>query len=274
MFINLVSSDRKIPQDLHLSFSSFESGTWSYYFWLNSRWYFLHSSQWIFFATLLCLFLILVLYQVRADASDSVSLTNCPCSAFSFLYFNRFSFFSVLLTLATYFSKLSSTAAVLIDCTFPPRHRPRHLPDFLLHHVLECRVCLHMNFGGVTHAWWWIFFVHCIIPAQYWTVGIAQILIAWNTFPAFSLDLRSGLTRLKYSVLTLIFICSWQILRFIFTVPRSVLLQIMFVFQFSIVSFSRFTIFLAAPISSGDFIVHEWVTMSQAFLARLCLAEH
>ena len=262
MFINLVNLDRKIPQDLHLSFSSFESGTWPHHLWLNSRWYFLHSSQWMLLATLLCFFLLLVLCQVRAGSSDYVFLTNCSCSAFCLLYFNRFSFFSVLLKLATYFSKLSSTAAVLIDCTFPPRHRPRHLPDFLLHHFLECRVCLHMNFGGVTHVWWWIFFVHCIIGAQYWTVGKAQILIPWNTFPAFSFDLRSGLTHLKYSVLTLIFICSWQILQFIFTVPRSVLLQIKFVFQFSIVSFSRFTIFSAAPISSGDFFIHQWFTMS------------
>ena len=40
----------------------------------------------------------------------------------------------------------------------------------------------------------------------------AQILIAWNIFHAFSFDLRANLTRLKYSVLTLFFICSWQIL--------------------------------------------------------------
>ena len=49
-------------------------------------------------------------------------------------------------------------------------------------------------------------FVHCIIPAPCWTAGTAQTLIAWNTFPAFSLDLRAGLTRIKYSVLILLFI--------------------------------------------------------------------
>ena len=53
-------------------------------------------------------------------------------------------------------------------------------------------------------------FVHCIIPAPCWTAGTAQTL-AWNTFPAFSLDLRAGLTRIKYSVLTLLFICLWKI---------------------------------------------------------------
>ena len=54
----------------------------------------------------------------------------------------------------------------------------------------------------------------------------------------------------------------WRIPQFIFTAPRSVLLQIKFVFQFFIASFSRFTIFLAAPTSSSDFIIHEWGTMS------------
>ena len=34
------------------------------------------------------------------------------------------------------------------------------------------------------------------------------------------------------------------------------------IFQFFIVSFSRFTKFLAAPTSSRDFIIHEWNTMS------------
>ena len=43
----------------------------------------------------------------------SVSLTNCPCSAFNFHSFNQFSFFSFLLTWAMCFSKLSSAAAVL-----------------------------------------------------------------------------------------------------------------------------------------------------------------
>ena len=43
----------------------------------------------------------------------SVSLTNCPWSAFTFHSFNQFSFFSFLLILAMYFSKLSSVAAVL-----------------------------------------------------------------------------------------------------------------------------------------------------------------
>ena len=42
-----------------------------------------------------------------------VSLTNCPCSAFCFHSFNWFSFFSFLLTLTMYFSKLCSAAAVL-----------------------------------------------------------------------------------------------------------------------------------------------------------------
>ena len=42
----------------------------------------------------------------------SVSLTNCPCSAFSFHSFNRLSFFSLLLTLTMYFFYLSSAAAV------------------------------------------------------------------------------------------------------------------------------------------------------------------
>ena len=51
----------------------------------------------------------------------------------------------------------------------------------------------------------------------------------------------------------------WKIPRFIFNPPMSVLLQITFVFQFFIVSFSRFTIFLAAPTSSSDIIIHEWV---------------
>ena len=53
-----------------------------------------------------------------------------------------------------------------------------------------------------------------------------------------------------------------KIPRFIFTAPRSVLLKIKFVFQFFIVSFSKFTIFLAAPTSSSQFIIHEWDTMS------------
>ena len=34
------------------------------------------------------------------------------------------------------------------------------------------------------------------------------------------------------------------------------------IFQFFIVSFSRFTKFLAAPTSSRDYIIHEWNTMS------------
>ena len=43
----------------------------------------------------------------------SVSLTDCPCSACCFHSFNRFFFFSFLLTLTMCFSKLSSAAAVL-----------------------------------------------------------------------------------------------------------------------------------------------------------------
>ena len=58
-------------------------------------------------------------------------------------------------------------------------------------------------------------------------------------------------------------------LRFIFTAPRSVLLQNQFVLQFFIVSFSGFTIFLAAPTSSSDFIIHEGGTMSYAFLKSI-----
>ena len=42
--------------------------------------------------------------------------------------------------------------------------------------------------------------------------------------------------------------------RFIFTAPRSAVPQIKFAFQFFIVSFSRFTIFIPAPTSSSDFI--------------------
>ena len=58
-----------------------------------------------------------------------------------------------------------------------------------------------------------------------------------------------------------------------FTAPRSALLQIKFVFQFSIVSFSKFALFLAAPASSTDFIIHELCsTMLRAFLnqSRAC----
>ena len=43
----------------------------------------------------------------------SISLTNCQCSSLSFHSFNQFSFFSFLITLTMYFSKLSSAAAVL-----------------------------------------------------------------------------------------------------------------------------------------------------------------
>ena len=43
----------------------------------------------------------------------SVSLTNSLCSAFCFHSFNRFPFFSFLLTLAMYLSRLISAAAVL-----------------------------------------------------------------------------------------------------------------------------------------------------------------
>ena len=168
----LIGKSHKI---LHPSFSSTESGTCSYRLSLNSRWNFLHSSQWIFFATLSCLFLYwffsrlgqalmmcvtlstfllqspqrrsftglvnailhwissnsLLLCSTKETFSlpfqlsfprhshfllslwHSISLTNCPCSAFCFHSFNRFSFFSFLFILTMYFSKLSSAAAVL-----------------------------------------------------------------------------------------------------------------------------------------------------------------
>ena len=43
----------------------------------------------------------------------SVSYTNCPCSTFSFHFFNQFSFFCFLLAMKMLFSKLSSATAVL-----------------------------------------------------------------------------------------------------------------------------------------------------------------
>ena len=46
----------KFHKILHPSFSSTESGTCSYQLSSHSRWGFLGSSQWIFFATLSCLF--------------------------------------------------------------------------------------------------------------------------------------------------------------------------------------------------------------------------
>ena len=54
----------------------------------------------------------------------------------------------------------------------------------------------------------------------------------------------------------------WKIAQFAFTAPRSVLLEIKFVFQFFTDSFSRFTIFLAVLTSSSDFITYEWGTIS------------
>ena len=46
----------KSAKILHPSFSSIESGTCSYHLSLHCRWNLLPSSQWIFFATLSCLF--------------------------------------------------------------------------------------------------------------------------------------------------------------------------------------------------------------------------
>ena len=159
---------------LHLSISSTESGTCLYHLSLHSRWNLLYRSQWVFFATLSCLFwywffpglgqalmmcvtvstfslqsrqrgvslVLSILYftelvliacscsaQRRLSVSlfssnflnhshfllslwHSISLTNCPCSTFCLHSFNRL-FFSFLITLAMYFSKLSSAPAAL-----------------------------------------------------------------------------------------------------------------------------------------------------------------
>ena len=52
-------------------------------------------------------------YHFLLSLWHSVSPTNFPCNTFFFYYFSRFSFFSFLLTLARYFSKLSSADSVL-----------------------------------------------------------------------------------------------------------------------------------------------------------------
>ena len=120
-----------------------------------------------------------------------------------------------------YFSKLSSaeviwtrtsliSVASLLDCISPSWRSPRLLPNLFVHHFLVCRVCL---------TWPWVesrihgdeFSSLHVHLKTYRTVGRANILIAWNTFPAFSFDMRAYLTNLKYLVLTLPFIRSWQI---------------------------------------------------------------
>ena len=39
----------------------------------------------------------------------------------------------------------------LPDCISPLQHSPRHLLNLLLHHFLQCRICLHMTFDGVPY---------------------------------------------------------------------------------------------------------------------------
>ena len=70
-----------------------------------------------------------------------------------------------------------------------------------------------MSFVVLLSIWWSSSFVHSIIPALCQTAETGQILIAWNTFPAFSFNLRADLTYLNHSFLTLLFIFfSWKIL--------------------------------------------------------------
>ena len=94
----------------------------------------------------------------------AVSLTNCPCSTFYFRSFNRFSFFSFLLTLTMYFFKLISAAAVLTRASllcaayfarlhFSSSSQSSTLTRLFLSHFLVCRVCLQMTLCGVSHIW-------------------------------------------------------------------------------------------------------------------------
>ena len=135
-----------------------------------------------------------------------------------------------------------------------------------LHHLLEC-----------------IYLLQCI-PISSFTVCIRQSISGWLPPYSFKLSIKTKRFNLlfplpklyPYFILRNISVdgrrgtknsdgdngSPWKISQFIFTAPGSVLLQIKFVFQFSIVSFSRFTIFLGAPTSSSDFIIHEWCIMS------------
>ena len=61
---------------LHPLFSSTKSGTCSCHLSIYSRWNVLHSSQWIFFATWSCFFLVLVLCQIREGANYVWLLIN------------------------------------------------------------------------------------------------------------------------------------------------------------------------------------------------------
>ena len=92
----------------------------------------------------------------------AVSLTNCP--TFCFRSFNRFSFFSFLLTLTMYFSKLISAAAVLTRASllcaayfarlhFSSSSQSSTLTRLFLSHFFVCRVCLQMTLCGVSHIW-------------------------------------------------------------------------------------------------------------------------
>ena len=115
----------------------------------------------------------------------SVSLTNCPWSVFCFNSFNRFSFFSFLLTLTMYFSKLSSAAKVLtraslLCAAYSPRLHfssstqsstltrplpPSHLgmQSLSIHDLGWSPPYMMMSFLVFLSTWWSSSFVHCII---------------------------------------------------------------------------------------------------------------
>ena len=130
---------------------------------------------------------------------QSVSLTNCPCNAFCFHSFNRFSFFSFLFALTMYFSKLISAVAILtkaflicVACFdrlhFSSWTQSSTCTKPFFHHFLVCSLSTHdlgwsslymvMSFLVFLSIFWSSSFVDCIIPAPYRTVGTAQILIA------------------------------------------------------------------------------------------------
>ena len=97
-----------------------------------------------------------------------------------------------------------SVLHTLLDFSFPPWQSPQRLPGLFLYQFFICRICLHMILVVMSFLVFHLSiclsysFVHCIIPASYWTIGTAQILIAWNTFLSFNFDLRASLTHWKY----------------------------------------------------------------------------
>ena len=100
----------KSHKTLHPSFSSTESGTYSHDLSLHSRWNFLHSSQWIFIATLSCLF------RYWFFARLGQALMMC-------VILSAFSLQSLQHGISLVFSMLYFTELVLIACSYTVQRR-------------------------------------------------------------------------------------------------------------------------------------------------------